>query len=138
MAQYENLPVFKAALDMTKYFENTVAGFSRYHKYTLGSELRDLSRAVLLAVVRANRKDDRIAYLQLALGKLEELKVTIHLCTEVKAFNGLKSPGHSVKLVGDVARQCEGWLRSARIQPASSPLKNAESKSLGTRSTQRV
>lgn len=30
-AQYEKLPVYKKALDMTKYFENTVAGFSRYH-----------------------------------------------------------------------------------------------------------
>ena len=41
MARYEHLPIYKAALDMTVHFEKLVAGFSRYHKYTLGTELRE-------------------------------------------------------------------------------------------------
>jgi hypothetical protein len=45
MARYEHLPIYKAALDMTVHFEKLVAGFSRYHKYTLGTELRESSRA---------------------------------------------------------------------------------------------
>ena len=36
MARYEHLPIYKAALDLTVHFEKLVAGFSRYHKYTLG------------------------------------------------------------------------------------------------------
>ena len=43
MARYEHLPIYKAALDMTVHFEGLVAGFSRYHKYTLGTELREVS-----------------------------------------------------------------------------------------------
>lgn len=39
MARYECLPIYKAALDMTVHVEKRVAGFSRYHKYTLGTEL---------------------------------------------------------------------------------------------------
>ena len=39
MARYEHLPIYKAALDMTVDFEKLVAGFSRYHKFTLGTEL---------------------------------------------------------------------------------------------------
>jgi hypothetical protein len=54
MARYEHLPIYKSALDMTVHFERLVAGFSRYHKYTLGTELRESSRAVLMQVVRAN------------------------------------------------------------------------------------
>ncbi len=46
MARHEHLPIHKAALDMTVHFEKLVAGFSRYHKYTLGTELREGSRAV--------------------------------------------------------------------------------------------
>ena len=38
MAQYEHLPIYKKAFDMTVYIENIVKGFSRYHKYTLGVE----------------------------------------------------------------------------------------------------
>ena len=40
MARHEHLPIYKAALDLTVHFEKLVAGFSRYHKYTLGTELR--------------------------------------------------------------------------------------------------
>ena len=39
MVRYEHLPIYKSALDMTVHFEKVVAGFSRYHKYTLGTEL---------------------------------------------------------------------------------------------------
>jgi hypothetical protein len=55
MARYEHLPIYKSALDMTVHFERLVAGFSRYHKYTtLGTELCEANRAVLMQVVRAN------------------------------------------------------------------------------------
>ena len=54
MAQYEHLPIFKKAYDLTLYFEQIVRGFSRYHKYTVGSELRQLSREVLRLIRRAN------------------------------------------------------------------------------------
>ena len=52
MARHEHLPIYKAALDMTVHFEKLVAGFSRYHKYTLGTELRQGSHAVLQKVAR--------------------------------------------------------------------------------------
>lgn len=54
MARHEHLPIYKAPLDMTVHFEKLVAGFSRYHKYTLGTELREVSHAVLQQVLRAN------------------------------------------------------------------------------------
>ena len=41
MARYEHLPIYKAALDLTVHLEKLVAGFSRHHKYTLGTEMRE-------------------------------------------------------------------------------------------------
>lgn len=61
MARYEHLPICKAAQDMTVHFEPLVAGFSRCHEYTPGTELRDGSRAVLMQVVRANNAPDAAA-----------------------------------------------------------------------------
>ena len=43
MAQYEHLPIYKAAFDLNLYVEQIVRNFSRYHKYTLGTELRERS-----------------------------------------------------------------------------------------------
>ena len=59
MARHEHLPIYKAALDLTVHFEKLVAGFSRYHKYTLSTELREGSRAVLQQVLRANNPATR-------------------------------------------------------------------------------
>ena len=46
---------------MAVHFEGLVAGFSGYHKYTLGTELRQGSRAVLQQVLRANNASTRKA-----------------------------------------------------------------------------
>ena len=44
LARYEHLPIFKKAYDLNLYFEKTVCHFSRYHKYTLGTEVREKAR----------------------------------------------------------------------------------------------
>ena len=64
MARYEHLPIYKAALDVAVGFEKLVAGFSRYHKYTLGTELRNGSRRVVEQVVRANAAHERLPELR--------------------------------------------------------------------------
>ena len=109
---YENLPVYKKALDLTVYFEKIVSNFSRYHKYTVGTELRNLSRKILILIAKANVRRDRINALQEALSKLEELKILIRICKEIKAFRSFKSYEFATRLTIDVAKQCEGWLRS--------------------------
>lgn len=51
MARYEHLPIYKKAMDLAIYVEKIVRNFSRYHKYTLGSELREKSREVVEAII---------------------------------------------------------------------------------------
>lgn len=48
MARYEHLPIYKQAMDVAVHFEKVVAGLSRYHKHTLGTELRNKSREVVV------------------------------------------------------------------------------------------
>jgi hypothetical protein len=52
MARSEHLPIYKAIYDLCLYFEEIVRNFSRYHKYSLGGDLRDGARSVLKLVVR--------------------------------------------------------------------------------------
>lgn len=112
MAHYENLPVYKAALDLAVYMEKIVQFFSRYHKYTIGTDLRNASRRILVLVAKANIKQDRIGALTEVLEKLDELKILVRLCKEIKAFRSFKSFEFATKSIVEVSKQCEGWLRS--------------------------
>jgi hypothetical protein len=109
---YQNLPVYKSSLDLAVYFEKIIRNFDRYHKYTVGSELRNLSRNILILVAKANTKQARKGCLEEAIEKLGELKILIHLCKEIKVFNSFKSFEFATKSVIEVSKQCEGWLRS--------------------------
>jgi hypothetical protein len=59
MAHTEHLPIYKAAYELCLYFEQLVRGFSRYHKYALGQDLRDGARRVLKLIVRANARREK-------------------------------------------------------------------------------
>ncbi len=59
MARYEHLPIYKQAMDVAVHFEKVAAGFSRYHKYTLGTELRNASREIVSLIIQANSSHDK-------------------------------------------------------------------------------
>jgi hypothetical protein len=121
MSLYEELPVYKKALDLAVYFEKIVKNFERYHKYTIGADLKNLSRRILILIAKANTKQLRKECLAEALDKLEELKITIHLCKEIKAFRSLNSSKFAIESIIDISKQCEGW--KARIFPVDEPEK---------------
>jgi len=85
LAQYEHLPIYKAAFDLLVYFETIVLNFSRYNKYTHLAALREMVREILMLIVRDNNTYNKQPVLEQVRMKLEELKVTIRVCKEVQA-----------------------------------------------------
>lgn len=118
MAQYEHLPIYKQAMDLAVYVEKIVKGFSRYNKYTIGSEMRALSHKILVLIVRANSERDKWQSLAGAREKIEELKILARISLELKAFAGVNSFECLVKMIVETARQNESWLRSLNPRPA--------------------
>ncbi|KAB2834422.1 MAG: hypothetical protein F9K48_06330 [Candidatus Brocadia sp.] len=59
------------------YFEETARHFRRYHKYTLGTKLREKSREIVGLIIKANSTRER----------LEGLEVLVRICKEAKAFH---------------------------------------------------
>ena len=112
MARYEHLPIYKRAMDLAVHFERVVVGFSRYHKYTLGSELRNTSRALVGLIIQANAERDKRPALLAVRAKLDELLVLVRLAKEVQAFKSFQAYQFVVEQVASVCRQNEGWLRS--------------------------
>jgi len=114
MARYEHLPIFKKAMDMSVYIEETVRNFSRYHKYGIGGELRELSLQIIRLVIRANSTENKAPVLQELVEDCEQFKVMLVLAKEVKAFQNFKSFQHAAGLATSLCRQSEGWLRSSK------------------------
>lgn len=112
MARYEHLPIYKQALDVAVHFEKVVAGFSRYHKYTLGTELRNQSRAVVAQVIKADAARDKGPHLLILRDRLDELLITLPIAREARAFKSFQSFQYAIEQVVSVCRQNEGWLRS--------------------------
>jgi len=87
MARYEHLPIYISAMAVAIHCEKVVAGFSRYHKYTLGTELRNTSREIVNLIVAANSSQEKLSRLLTLRERLESLLILMRLCQEVKAFN---------------------------------------------------
>ncbi len=124
MAQYEHLPIYKAAFDLVVYFEEIVRHFSRYNKYTHGTALRESAHDILLLIVRANSSAEKRPLLAELRLKIEELKVELRVCKEVKAFHNFNSFETSINHVIRIAKQNEGWIRSLSVgskRPESRP-----------------
>ncbi len=88
----ENLPIFKAALDLTVYLDSIVKNQERYHKYSIGLDLREYSKAMLFLINKANRSKniERVNVLKLLVDKCEECKTLIVLAKELKALKSFK------------------------------------------------
>ncbi|MEI7482277.1 MAG: four helix bundle protein [Elusimicrobiota bacterium] len=117
MAQYEHLPIYKKAMDMAVYVETIVRGFPRYHKYTIGSEIRALAHKILILVVRANVEQDKRGSLTEIRESLEELKILTRIAKELKVFSNFNSFECLIKMVIEISGQNDGWLRSQNPRP---------------------
>ena len=130
MARYEHLPIYKEAFDLALYFEKTVRGMSRYDKYTLGTDLRNLSREVLRLIQRANSEEDRVGTLREVRGKVEELKAVLRLARESGAIQKSNSYEFAAGKVVNIGRQNEGWL-SSQLQRKRPELRTPSSERMG-------
>jgi len=117
MARYEHLPIFRASFDLAVHIEKIVKNFSRYHKYTLGTELRNQSRKIVEAIIEANsKKENRRDYLFVLREKLEQLKVLTRLCYESDAFQSTKAYLYVSEKIVSIAKQNEGWIKMKKYK----------------------
>ncbi|MBF8274703.1 MAG: hypothetical protein HW380_3808 [Magnetococcales bacterium] len=121
MARYEHLPIYRSAFDLAVHVEKIVQSFSRYHKYSLGTELRKSSREIVMRVIHANDASDRAVVLLSLRHDLENFKIISRLCHESGGFASTRSYLHVAEWIVNLAKQNEGWLRQTLSRDNTGP-----------------
>jgi hypothetical protein len=116
MVRYEHLPLYKTAMDLTMYIETVVRNFSRYHKYTLGTDLRQQSRDLVTVIIRANSQREKLPVLMELREWLEGLLVLVRICKEVRAVSRFEAYAQAAELAVALSRQNEGWIKGQARQ----------------------
>lgn len=117
--RYDHLPIYKAALDLCVYVETIVRGFEKYHKYTIGGDLRTWSKRILFGIHKANRSYEKSALLEKLVEYCEEFKMLVQLGKALKAFKGFRQFEHLSKLSVAVAKQSQAWYKHFAKEPNS-------------------
>ena len=117
MSAYTNpsmrLPIWRDAKRLLLEIEIAVRGFPRYHKYTLGTEMRTQAMRVcqLLSRAIAARGQRRIDAVRRLLEALDDLKIAIQLARELKAFSSFSVFQRVVEWAVRTGKQGGAWLR---------------------------
>ena len=76
-------------MDLTVYREQVVRKFSRYHTYTLGSDLREQSRESVTMIMPAHSRREKVPVLYELRERLESLLVLLRIGQKVRRCFGL-------------------------------------------------
>lgn len=88
--------------------------FPRGHRYVVGSDLRRVAMAVRQHVERAwFAKSGRARHLQLLSDAIDELKLTLELAQDLRAFGSLGQFEAIMRSVVSLGQQCGGWRKDS-------------------------
>jgi hypothetical protein len=111
--------------------EQAVRRFARYHRYQVGADLRTQAMAVARLVNHAWReREARARWLQDLGRAIDELRLTMQLAKDVRAWASFEQFEAVARLVDEIGRQVGGWRKkqhpTGQNAPASAPEQRAQ------------
>jgi hypothetical protein len=113
MAQYDELPVYKATYDLLLAIFMFTREFKKEFKYTVGESLKKETIELLTLIYRANSRYDKNDVLQTAREQIEVIRLLIRLMKDMHQI----SIDKFVKInqsVENVSKQLAGWQKSVK------------------------
>ena len=115
MAYHKDLPIWRDAMRLAVEMEVAVRGFPHYHKYTLGTELRQAAHLICQEVAHAALGVPlRQQTLQRMMGAHRGAQNQRATGQELRAFANFAQFQRVVELAVSVGRQSGGWLKRVR------------------------
>jgi len=115
--RYRQLPLWRDASQFLLEVEQAVRRFPRYHKYTLGSELRRQAMQICRLVARAAQCAEtaqRERLVESLVWQVEDAKMSVQLAKELQAFCSppVRTGAGTGRMV--LGKQSGGWWKRAR------------------------
>ncbi len=111
MANYLELPVYKAAYDLLLQIFSLTNNLTREYKYTLGEKLKNEITELLTNIYRANRIRSKVVYLEQARESLELVRLFIRILLDTKQISSKKHIFIN-QSIEKVSKQLAGWHKS--------------------------
>ncbi len=108
MAQYDNLPVYKATYDLLLSLFKASLNWQREFRYTLGEKLKEELTEMLLLVYRANASHDKAGYIAEAREMAELVKLNLRLLHDLKQINSKQYMGYA-EMTENISKQLALW-----------------------------
>ena len=108
----QDYPIFRSALELCVYIETIVKSFDKYHKYTIGEDMRKFSKDMIFIINRIGLVKNKESALTKLRDRCEDMKMLLLIAKELKAFKSFKQFEHSSKLSVDVCKQSQAWLKN--------------------------
>lgn len=111
----KQMPLWRDANRLLLLIEDEVRQFPRYHKYTLGSDLRKQAMNICRWIARAGHdRQGRAAHIKRLIFCIDDMKVLIQLGKALKAFRNFQVFQTLAETAVGLGRQSGGWLRRLR------------------------
>ncbi|MCX7086849.1 MAG: four helix bundle protein [Methylococcales bacterium] len=111
-----DIPIWRDANRLLLLVEQAVRHFPRYHKYTLGSELRRQAMKICQWIHRAwQNRAQALAILPRLVLAVDDLKIQLQLAKELQVFRNFAEFEQLAELTVQVGKQSGGWLRRLQV-----------------------
>jgi len=113
MAQYDELPVYKASYDLLIEIFRFTKDFTKEYKYTVGEAIKKETMDLITLIYRANSKTSKVETLQSAREKIEVIRLFVRLMKDLQQINVKKFVFINTK-IESVSKQLTGWQKSQK------------------------
>ena len=113
MANYDQLPVYKATYDLLIHIFHVGQHWRRDLRHTLGENLKQEVLAILQIIYQANATTDKLPYLARARVMIVKVKVMIRIAKDLKLLK-VKEFALFVQQTESVSKQLTAWERSVK------------------------
>jgi hypothetical protein len=118
MANYDELPVYKASYDLLLAIFQFTKNFAKEYKYTVGESLKKETMELLMLIYRANSKRQKVDILQTAREQIEVIRLLIRLMKDLHQIN-IEKFVQINQSVESVSKQLAGWQKFQKEQVVS-------------------